>query len=1116
MPPVLSRPSGGRVDYARVRHAFSQLAEGVHALHEGGMLHRDLKPSNVLVTHEGRVVILDFGLAQESRPDDTQSVTVQGTPAYMSPEHASGLGTSEASDWYMRGRHVVRSHHRADAVPRLVPRGAQGQARAVSAAAERSRHAACRAISTRSATICCSPKRRVGQAAATCSRVSAVEAGTLKPAAAPSLSSRRGPTLVGRGRHLAALDEAFQASRGGQAEVVFVRGRSGMGKTALVRRFLRDVRQRDAHAVTLVGRCYERESVPYKALDTIVDAVAQHLKPLGASEADAVLPRDVMALARLFPVLREVEAVASGRHRHVEIPDAQELRRRAFGALRELLNRLSDRNPLVLFIDDMQWGDLDSCALLADLLEPPDPPALLLIVAYRSDEERNPVLQTFVTAMQRAHPAGSLRDVEVGELEPADVRELATTLLGGGEATSARIEAIAREAGGSPFFVDALARYASVAPAAGPGEMTIEHLIRARIAQLPDEARRLLDVIAVASGPLNARVAGAAAGLPADDPTLIELLRGRRLVRTRASAGPDDVETYHDRIRETVIAALSKDALAAYHRRLATALEASAGADPERLATHFRYAGQIDKAGHYFAVAAGGAADALAFDRAARLYQLAIESEPGRADLQTLRVGRATALANAGRGADAGSAYLEAAASASRDDGYDLTRRAAEQFLVSGHIDEGLAVLRTVLESVGLKLAETPRQAIVSLVAQRIALAVRGLKFHERRLSELDPVQVRQIDACWSVAVGLGMVDNARASDFQARHVRLALRAGEPYRVARAIAMDISSRADRRRPQSRVDRTAHPARARPGRSAPPSPHHRAREIERSGRGVSLGRLSGEPQVARRCRADLQERVHGRDVGARHDVHLLGLQPQLDGRLGRHGATAAGAPRRSRRARRQVRRGLHAAAQPAPHSPRGRQRGESARAGVARDLRLVAAELPDPAFLGSGREAGDRLLRRQAGRGVGSHRIGLAGVSPIAAQSHSVGVDPVARSAGAQRDRAGRLAGREEARRPRCSRQPSAMRPRSSASAWRGRRRSPGWCARTSRRRAAIATGPRRWPARRTCSSPASTCGSARPPRGAAAARRLAAPTAAPRSWPSTRGWPPTRSRTRRA
>jgi tetratricopeptide (TPR) repeat protein len=791
--PVMPGPRG--VDVARLRHAFAQLAEGVLALHEGGLLHRDLKPSNVLVTDQGRVVILDFGLAQESLPEETRSNSMMGTPAYMSPEHASGLGTSEASDWYSVGvmlyealtgqppftgsyLEVLVAKQRPDP-----PRPSQ-RARGVPSDLD----ALCDELLVPDPT-----KRPIGRDVL--ARLGGRSRDAL-PAGTTLTSARRGPMLVGRARHLGALDDAFQATRGGQGAIVFVRGRSGMGKTALVRRFLRDLRQRDARAVTLVGRCYERESVPYKALDTIVDATAQYLKQLPSADADVVLPRDVLALARLFPVLREIDIVAGGHHRAADIPDPQELRRRAFAALRELLTRLSDRSPLVLFIDDMQWGDLDSCALLADLLAPPDPPALLLIVAFRSDDERNPILQTFLTAMRRTHPGGLLRDLEVGELEPPDARELATMLLGGKNAAAAeRIDAIARESGGSPFFVDALARYASVAPATGAGEMTIEHLIRARVAQLPDEARRLLDVVAVAAAPLGVRVAGAAAGLAADDSALVELLRGRRLIRSHGVTGPDEIEVYHDRIRETVVAALSPDALAAYHRRLATSLEASDAADPERLAHHFRHAGQLDKAGQYYAAAATSAADALAFDRAARLYSLAIDSAPGRADLQPLRVGRATALANAGRGADAASAYLEAASSAPQEDAYDLTRRAAEQFLVSGHIDEGLAVLRTVLESVDLKLASTPRRAILSGVAQRFLLAFRGLSFHERALSELTPQQLRQIDACWSVAVGLGMVDNARAGDFQARHVRLALRAGELYRVARAIAMEIAHRA---------------------------------------------------------------------------------------------------------------------------------------------------------------------------------------------------------------------------------------------------------------------------------------------------------------------------------
>ena len=89
---------------AALRQALSQLSDGISALHAGGFLHRDLKPSNVLVTHEGRVVVVDFGLVRELHPiESPDTFSIVGTPAYMAPEQFSVEAMTEASDWYAVG-----------------------------------------------------------------------------------------------------------------------------------------------------------------------------------------------------------------------------------------------------------------------------------------------------------------------------------------------------------------------------------------------------------------------------------------------------------------------------------------------------------------------------------------------------------------------------------------------------------------------------------------------------------------------------------------------------------------------------------------------------------------------------------------------------------------------------------------------------------------------------------------------------------------------------------------------------------------------------------------------------------------------------------------------------
>src|SRR5262249_38066383 len=191
------------------------------------------------------------------------------------------------------------------------------------------------------------------------------------------------------------------------------------------------------------------------------------------------------------------------------------------------------------------------------------------------------------------------------------------------------------------------------------------------------------------------------------------------------------LETYHDRIRETVVAHLAPQARGDWHGRLAQVLQASGQADPEVLASHYLRSGQSALAGRYYAQAAARAADALAFDRAATLFQLALElgakAEPGE---RTLRARLADALANAGRGGQAAREYLAACAEVPEEATLDLRRRAAMQFLISGHIDEGLATLRTVLKAVGMRMPATPRRAFFAFLARRLQLWFRGLHYH--------------------------------------------------------------------------------------------------------------------------------------------------------------------------------------------------------------------------------------------------------------------------------------------------------------------------------------------------------------------------------------------------
>jgi hypothetical protein len=792
-------------DLKRLERAMSQLVQALCYLHEHGKLHRDIKPSNVLVTDEGHLKVLDFGLTTDLMPESIgESVRMRGTPAYIAPEQAAGEPASEASDWYSVGVMLFE----ALTGRRPFDGGFVQVLEAKQREAAPAPSTICDGIPEPLDTLCRDllerrPSMRPSDAdvVARIHRIWPVSAVTVQ---APP--SRREVPFVGRTPQFDVLNLAFEAAMLGRAQTVFVRGGSGMGKTALVRRFLDQLRAREPEAVVLDGRCYERESVPYKALDSLVDRLSRYLRKLSRVEVEALLPRDVSALTRLFPILRRVDAIAEIRQRSVAVANAQELRRRSFAAFRELLARLSDRHPVVLVIDDLQWGDSDSAALIADLMFGAEAPALLFIACYRFEESfSSAALRTLLFADDDGTTADhDVHQVEVGELSEGEAYELAAALAKTYDRVPTSVDSVVRESGGSPFLIKELIQYSAAAASAGEdglsgpaeagdiaSELDLDSVIGARIEGLAEGAHLLLRVLAIFGGPLRLSVATDVAGLRHGALKEIMLLRAAHLTRTRVGNAGDEIEFYHDRIREAVLARIPEGEIPELHARLAVVLQRAGDVDPETLLFHFRGAGQTDVASTYAVMAADRARDAFAFDRAARQYRLALDlGDFDQAKRREIGIKCGDALAAGGRGYEAAQAYFSAAEGALAAELIELNRRAAEQLLRSGHIDEGLDAIRRVLAALGMKLAESPVRALLSLLLRRMWLRIRGLRFHERDRSQLSAEELVRVDACWTVATAIGIVDTICGADFQARHMMLALDTGDPFRIARALALD--------------------------------------------------------------------------------------------------------------------------------------------------------------------------------------------------------------------------------------------------------------------------------------------------------------------------------------
>ncbi len=780
------RPRGHGFDEARLRRCMAQLADGIAALHRAGKVHRDIKPSNVLVTWEGRVVILDFGLIVESRRGMQDSdVGVMGTYPYMSPEQLSGVPVDPRTDWYSVG--VILFQALTGRLP--------FEGRSIGDMAEKLRGEApapydiLREVPPDLDTLCRGLLRRHRDERP--SEQEILERLHVDDYQSKGVARRSGTIpvfggtpFVGRVAELGALRGAFDRTLDRRAVNVLVTGEAGIGKTELVQRFLTDLEGAHPGVVILRGRCFERESVPYKSFDGVVDALSSYLARLDEAGVRRLVPNTGPLLARAFPVLRRIEAFASAAV--PEVIDLQERRARIFAAMRSLLHRLASMEAVVIVIEDLQWLDEDSRSLLAEVMREPGAPPLLMIGTRRGVES------TTQGGRSEFIEGVPYEVVHVDRLSDEEARTLAEELLLAlGMSDAGRSASIAAEAQGHPLFIDELARHARVNRDA-PINVDLGAAVLSRLDPLTPEERRILEALAVAGGPVPEVVLGNACAISIRDlHARLSTLRADRWVRMSAADQADTLEIYHGRIANAVLERTSEPEKRAMHERLARALEAHGSDDFVQLAEHYRHAGDPRKAARYACLAAEAAAEALAFDRAAQLYRISLElhgSDERGLEHRRERLGHA--LANAGRGLDAGAAYLAALEGKLAAEAVDLRRRAAEQFLLSGDIERGIETFVEVLATLRVPYPRTLFGTLFAIAVFQVRLFFRNLRFTERDESMADPADRLRADATLSAALGVTPIEPIRGFDFYGRALLYALKLGEPGRVAINLGMD--------------------------------------------------------------------------------------------------------------------------------------------------------------------------------------------------------------------------------------------------------------------------------------------------------------------------------------
>jgi len=637
---VLQQAEDHRLPINEAARIAVQVWQALQHAHSRGIIHRDLKPGNIWLTEDATAKLGDFGLAVAlDRSRVTQAGMMLGTVSYMPPEQALGRQADARSDLYSWGCVLYemvtgRPPFLGDDAVAIISQHIN------TAPVAPSWHnpevpRALEALILR--CLAKDPAERPESAAAVPKAVQAMmdtAAGIADKAVhEPNpLDRLAGGVFVGREKEMDELRAGLEDALSGHGRLLMLVGEPGIGKTRTSEELATYAALRNTQV--LWGRCYEGEGAPaYWPWVQLIRSYAHDRDP------QALMSEMGPGAADIAQVVSEVRERLPG----LPTPPAlepEQARFRLFDSITTFLRNASNRQPIVLVLDDLHWADKPSLVLLQFLARELRGARLLVLCTYRDVELRrqHPLSQTLGELARE----GLSQRILLRGLTERDVARF-IEITAGVTPPHALVEAVYRETEGNPFFVNEIVRLlVTDGRLERPEEVTswsvtipqgVREVVGRRLDHLSEECNRVLTIASVIGREFDLDILERVSDMPPE--RLLEVLEEAVAARV-SSELPRAVGRYnftHALIRETLYEELGATRRVRLHRQIGEVLEAihSDSLEPylAALAHHFFQAapgGDVDKAIDYATRAGERALSLTAYEDAAGHFEMALQA----------------------------------------------------------------------------------------------------------------------------------------------------------------------------------------------------------------------------------------------------------------------------------------------------------------------------------------------------------------------------------------------------------------------------------------------------------------------------------------------------------